>query len=153
MNLAILVGTIVSEVRRVDLQSGGSVTKFRVKTVEVFNIDGEMKERSQTHLIDCWNPYLQKNITPYLREGQLVEIQGSIESRNVAKEGEPARWTTTIVIRTTGNIQVFGGPGSNAATRADAAEGEAPVRVDHSQKAPAPAPELVDDGLDDSVPF
>jgi single-stranded DNA-binding protein len=153
MNRAILVGTIASEVRRVEVSGGSSVTKFRLKTVETLNIDGELRERSQTHLIDCWSPRLQKEITPFLREGQMVGVEGSIESRNVAKQGEPARWTTTIVIRGSGNhITVFGGPGTNMATRADAPESEPEVRVDHSRR-PAPVPAMADDGLGDDVPF
>lgn len=153
MNLALLVGTIVSEVKKTEFANGGSVTRFRVKTVEILNLEGERKEKSQTHLIDVYNPYLQKNVTPYLREGQLVSIKGSIESRNVAQEGEPARWTTFISLRSVGEIAIHGGPGSNIATSAEASDEEPkPVRVDHS--APKkPAPVGADDGLGEDIPF
>jgi single-stranded DNA-binding protein len=148
MNLAILIGTVSSEVRRIDLRDGVSVTKFRVKTVEQYQQDGELKERSQTHLIDVWSPYLQKDVTPMLRQGQLVEIQGAFESRNTAKQGEPAVWTTSIVLRARGVISIYGGPGSNIAVRSDAA---ASPKIDHSERVPPPVNVFDDDSLD--VPF
>lgn len=152
MNLAILMGTVVSEVRKTDLRDGASVTKFRLKTIEQFRIDGETKERSQTHLIDVWNPYLQREVTPYIKEGNLVQLEGSIESRNVAKEGEPARWTTTIVLRNRGHINIIGGPGSNTSVHAEAID--EPLRVDHHARKPEPVMSAAsDDGLGDEIPF
>lgn len=159
MNLAILVGVIASEIKTQQIRDG-SVTRFRLKTVEQYSLDGDVKERSQTHLIDVWNRYLQQNIVPMIRPGQMLEIQGAIESRNMAREGEPARWTTSIVLRNNGIINVLGGPGSNTSVRTDAREDEpqAPAprqsapRVDHSPRKPAPVGAAAD-GLDDDVPF
>lgn len=154
MNLAILVGNISSEIRKIDMPNGGSVTKFRVKTVQQYRQDGELKERSQTHLIDVWSPYLQKEVTPYLKQGQMVEVRGAIESRNIAKQGEQSNWTTSIVLRGDGVISVFGGPGSNTSIYAEA-NGPGSVAVDHSDRRPAPVngPDDGDSGLDDDVPF
>jgi len=154
MNLAILVGNISSEIRKIDMQNGGSVTKFRVKTVQQYRQDGELKERSQTHLIDVWSAYLQKDVTPYLKQGQMVEVRGAIESRNAAKQGDPANWTTSIVLRGDGVINVFGGPGSNTSVYAEAS-GPGSVTVDHSDRRPAPVTGASDGGddLDDDVPF
>lgn len=160
MNLAILVGKIASEIKTTPV-GDASVTRFRVKTVEPYSIDGELKERSQTHLIDVWNRYLQKNILPFLKEGQTVEIQGNIESRNMAKQGETPRWTTSIVLRNVGSINILGGSGSttsvqgNARDEADEGQPAKPhtdgPRVDHSPRKPAPVNST--DGLDDDVPF
>lgn len=156
MNIALLSGVISSEIRRIEMQNGGSVTKFRIKTTDQFRMDGELKERSQTHLIDVWSPYLQRDITPFLKEGQQIEITGSIESRNIAKEGQPASWTTSIVLRANGSINIVGGPKSNTSVHADAAEGAsdrpAKPNVDHRPRQPAPIA-MPDDGLDDDVPF
>lgn len=150
MNLAILVGTISSEIRRIDLQQGGSVTKFRLKTIEVLQIDGEIRERSQTHLIDIWSSYLQEKIVPDLREGQIIEVQGSIESRNVAKSGEPDRWTTTIVIRNKGHITQFAGQSS---IRADASDSERELNIDHRKSKPPEAVTEEENGLPYHAPF
>jgi single-strand DNA-binding protein len=150
MNLAILVGTISSEIRVVQMPKGGSLTKFRMKTVQKYHADGELKESSQTHLIDVWSDFLQKTTTPYLKEGQMIEVQGAIETRNIAKPGEPTRFTTSITLRGTGSINVFGGPGSNMSVHTDAIEPRDPVVDHHPHKAPAVA---TDDGLDDDVPF
>lgn len=162
MNLAILVGKIASEIKTTPV-GDASVTRFRLKTVEPYSIDGELKERSQTHLIDVWNRYLQQNIMPFLKEGQTIEIQGAIESRNMARQGEQPRWTTSIVLRNSGMINILGGSGSTTSVRGDAREGsderaEQPARqqgegprVDHSPRRPAAVSSR--DGLDDDVPF
>jgi single-stranded DNA-binding protein len=151
MNLAILVGTIVSDVVRTELPKG-SVTKFRVKTVEQFTMEGEVKESSQTHLIDVWNTYLQNGIVKTLAKGQMVEVHGSINSRNIARDGEPARWTTTIVIRGLGSINVLGGAKSGMSVAAEAQPEPAEPRVDHSPRKPTPVGPAAD-GLDDDIPF
>lgn len=152
MNLVILIGVMTSAPKKTDFPAGGSVTRFRLKTVQPYTIDGELKERSQTHLIDVYNPYLQKEIMPFLREGQMLEVQGALESRNTAKQGEPPRWTTSVVLRGSGILSIFGGPGSNTSVRAEARDQDAEPRVDHRPRDAAPPPAL-DDGLDDDVPF
>jgi single-stranded DNA-binding protein len=148
MNKAFLFGTISSEIKTFDVREGATVTKFRVKTFSQYDHNGELKERSQTHLIDVWNPYLQKHITPLLKEGSLVQIDGAMESRNAAKQGEPPAWTTSVVLRRDGAITIYGGAASNMAVRLDAAD--AP-KIDHSERTPPPVEEIGDDGLD--VPF
>lgn len=153
MNLAILVGTVTSEARRIDLPRGGTVTKFRLKTIETVRTGGEVRERSQTHLIDVWNPHLQEHITPFLKEGQMVEVQGSIESRNVEKDqSAPARWTTTIVVRHSGTINIYGTPDGQSMNHQDATEdntGETP----DNDRPPQLVPALADHELDDDIPF
>ena len=162
MNLAILVGKIASEIKTTPV-GDASVTRFRLKTVEPYSIDGELKERSQTHLIDVWNRYLQTNIMPFLKEGQTIEIQGAIESRNMARAGEPPRWTTSIVLRNNGQINILGGSGSTTSVQGNARDDDqgtgtparqqnAGPRVDHSPRRPAPVGGS-SDGLDDDVPF
>lgn len=147
MNLAILVGTIVSPIRLIDLPEGRSLTKFHLKTVENLRVDGEIREKSKIHFIDVFNSYLQKEITPYLREGQMVGIQGSMESRKIVKPDGPDRWTTSVVIRTFGNITVYGGPGSQTATSANASEGQSP-----QNESPPPYINL-EDGEYEDVPI
>lgn len=157
MNVAILVGKVASEIKTTPA-GGGTVTRFRLRTVEQYSLDGELKERGQTHLIDIWNRYLQTNIIPMLKQGQTIEIQGSIESRNMAREGETPRWTTSIVVRNNGQVIIMGGTGSSTAVHSQAQEDEggqqerpSGPRVDHSGRRPAPV--SGSDGLDDDVPF
>lgn len=165
MNVAILVGKVASEIKTTPVRDG-TVTRFRLRTVEQYSLDGELKERGQTHLIDIWNRYLQTNIIPMLKQGQTIEIQGSIESRNMAREGESPRWTTAIVVRNNGQLIIMGGTGSNSAVHSQARDDdeggqqEHPngrqersngPRVDHSGRRSAPLGGS--DGLDDDVPF
>jgi hypothetical protein len=160
MNIAILVGKVVSE-PTVQKVRDGTVTRFRLKTVEQYTLDGEIKERPQTHLIDIWNRYLQTNMGPMIRQGQTLHLQGSIQSRNTAREGEPARWTTSIVLGASAQLTIMGGPGSNTAVQMQGQEdrddsgaarnpGTSP-RIDHSNRRTPAATES--DGLDDDVPF
>ncbi|WP_162815012.1 single-stranded DNA-binding protein [Erythrobacter aureus] len=130
MNRAILVGTVVSQPNLIELKNNSSITKFRLQTTDVYHVDGDLRERSQTHLIDVWNAQLQKDVTPGLQKGDFVSIEGAIESRKVTgDDGE--KWVTSIVIRNNGAIQVFA-PGSNVSTRGEA--GDYGVNVDHRRK-------------------
>lgn len=147
MNRAILVGTVVSQPNLIELENS-TITKFRVKTVDVYHVDGEHRERSQTHLIDVWNAQLQKDVTPDLRKGDMVSIEGAIESRKVNGDDGP-KWVTSIVIRNNGAIQVFGGPGSNVATRAQASDHG--VNVDHRRKS-EPEDDYPEDNAQDEQP-
>ncbi len=149
MNLAILVGVIASEIKRTDFKGSGSVTRFRVKTTHQYSLDGETKESSQTHLVNVYNNYLQDKVVPFLKEGQMIGVQGSIESQNFARQGEPANWNTVIAIRASGLINSYSG--SNASVVEHARPDEKP-RVDHSPKKPTPLPDA-DDGFSDEVPF
>ncbi|MAM84582.1 MAG: hypothetical protein CL472_07950 [Acidobacteria bacterium] len=152
MNLAILVGVISSEIRVSQLKYN-RVARFRLKTTEQFNLDGDLKERSQTHLIDVWNDYLIDNVIPLIRQGQMVDIHGTIESRKVSKDGEPDRWTTSIVVRHNGRINVYGGASSNTSVIGMAHENEKPVNVDHRPRTPTPLGDTPSDGLEEDIPI
>ena len=152
MNLAILVGVISSEITTQKLKFN-RVGRFRLRTTEQFNLDGDLKERSQTHLIDVWNDYLIDNVLPLLKQGQMIDVHGSIESRKVSKDGEPDRWTTSIVLRHNGKITTYGGAGSNTSVTARTDEGDRPLNVDHRPRTPTPLQDAPLDGLEDDVPF
>jgi single-stranded DNA-binding protein len=154
MNVAFISGIVDSDVTRTDFPKGGSVTRFRVKTFDTYTVDGEMRESSQVHLIDVYNDYLQNGIVKTLSKGQSVELQGSIQSRNIAQAGQPARWTTTIVLRGSGIINVVGSArsGMSVASSAEERPAAADPRIDHSPRKAAPA-SYPADGLDDDVPF
>lgn len=154
MNLAIISGVIVSDISRTDFPKGGSVSRFRVKTFDTYTVDGEIKESSQTHLIDVYNDYLQNGIVKTLSKGQSVELQGSIQTRNIAAADQPARWTTTIVLRGSGIINVVGSAksGMSVASSAEERPAASEPRIDHSPRKAAPAAYPAD-GLDDDVPF
>lgn len=154
MNVAFISGLIDSDVTRTEFPKGGSVSRFRVKTFDTYTVDGEIKESSQTHLIDVYSDYLQNGIVKTLSKGQSIELQGSIQSRNVAQAGQPARWTTTIVLRGSGIINVVGSAksGMSVASSAEERPAASEPRVDHSPRKQTPAA-YPDDGLDDDVPF
>lgn len=156
MNLAILVGVISSEIR-VDQLKFNRVGRFRLRTTEQFTLDGELKERSQTHLIDVWNEYLIDNVLPLLRQGQMVDVHGAIESRNISKENEPDRWKTSISVRHNGRVTIYGGPNSNTSIMTDAPDkaktDDKPVSVDHRPRKPNPLPDAPSDGLEEDVPY
>ncbi len=156
MNLAILSGVIVSDPTRHDFSNGGSVTRFRLKTQETYAIDGVSKESSQTHLIDIYNKALQDGVVKTLSRGQMIELTGSIRSRNTASEGQPPRWTTAIVIAYQGTLTVPGGSRSGMAVSQSATGDDVPEpRIDHSRgrSDQSGSDGNRDDGLDDDVPF
>ena len=89
---------------------------------------------------------------PILSKIPSVDIHGSIESRNVAKENEPPRWTTSIVLRHNGRINTYGGAGSNTSVVTQARDEDRPVNVDHRPRKPTPLEDIKSDGLEDDIP-
>ena len=149
MNITMIVGTICSAVECRDVRDD-KLTRFRVKTPEALRSDGSMRDRSQTIIVEVWNAYLQKEVTQFLREGQMVAIVGQNQNRKVpAANGKPEYWINTLVLRYGGSITVYAGPGSNNSVHADANDepGNVP-KVDHrpdsERRAPAPVDHLQD---------
>lgn len=139
MNIAILSGVLASEVKTTAFAGGTSVARFRLKTTELISVDGTVRQRSTTHFIDVWSKVLQTTIVPLMKEGDQIELRGSIESRNMAKAGETPRWITTVVVRDNGAL-IVGNAGAGLAVEGDGRDkpAERPGSLALADTAPAP---------------
>ncbi len=137
VNKVILVGHLGADPEMKALPSGMQMAKLRVATSESWTdkASGQKQERTEWHNVIVYDK-LAGICERYLSKGQLVYIEGSIQTRSWDdKESGQKRYMTEIKAR---DMKMLGGRPDGAR----AASGPS-----------APEPPMGGDGDDDSVPF
>ena len=97
VNRVILVGHLGRDPEMRYTSSGTPVTNFSVATNERWNNqNGERQERTEWHKIVTWNK-LAEISNQYLTKGQLVFIEGRIQTREWDDRDGNKRRTTEII--------------------------------------------------------
>ncbi len=97
VNRVILVGHLGGDPEMRYTSSGTPVTNFSLATNERWNNqDGERQERTEWHKIVTWSK-LAEISNQYLTKGQLVFIEGRIQTREWDDKDGNKRRTTEIV--------------------------------------------------------
>ena len=140
VNRVILVGRLGRDPEMRHTTSGTAVTNFSVATNEKWkNQSGEPQERTEWHKVVTWSK-LAEISNQYLTKGQLVFIEGRIQTREWDDRDGNKRQTTEIVAS---DMKMLGGRGD---ARPAAEAGEA---VGVAESGPA-----MDVGVtDDDIPF
>ena len=139
------------EVRR--LNGGDRVVNMRIATSERWkNKDGEKQERTEWHSIVIWNEKLGEIAERFLKKGDLVYLEGQLQTRQYDKDGV-THYATDVV------LQKFGGE-IKLLPKADSGEREGSVQsggrgdtAKTDRRAPAPQKQSSYDDLDDDIPF
>ena len=97
VNKVILVGHIGNKPEGRYTPSGTSTASFSLATNEVW-IDNnkEKKERTEWHNIVVWNK-LADFTTEYLQKGQLIYIEGKLQTRTYRDKDDVQHWKTEVV--------------------------------------------------------
>ena len=97
INKVILIGHIGSKPEGRYTPSGTSTATFSIATNEVW-IDGDKgrQERTEWHNIVAWNKQADF-ATEYLQKGQLVYVEGRLQTRKWTDKDDNPRKTTEIV--------------------------------------------------------
>jgi len=143
VNKVILVGNITRDPEIRSMNSGDKVANFSVATNETWKdkASGEKKERVQFHNVVVWNQNIVKVVESYVKKGDKIYIEGSIETRDYEKDGVK-KYTTEIVLRPfRGEIILLGSKKHSD----DPQTGEYQTE---KEKATKPA-----DEIEDSIPF
>jgi single-strand DNA-binding protein len=138
VNKVILVGHLGGDPEIKALPSGSTMAKLSVATTESWNdkATGQRQERTEWHKVVVMDPKLAQICERYLSKGQLVYIEGSIQTRSWDdKESGQKRYMTEIKAR---EMRMLGGRPDGA--RAGAA-------------GPAASEPPGTDDVDDGVPF
>ena len=97
VNKVILVGHIGNKPEGRYTPSGVSTTSFSLATNESWiNSENEKQERTEWHNIIAWNK-LAEFATEYLQKGQLVYIEGRIQTRTYNDKENIQRRITEII--------------------------------------------------------
>src|SRR5262250_2623420 len=127
VNKVILVGRLGKDPELKYTASGTPFCRFSIATSDVWNdkASGERQERTEWHNIVVWDR-LAEICNQYLTKGQLVFIEGSLQTREWDDQEGNKRKTTEIRAR---DMVMLGGKSGEGATagaprRAAAAPGE-----------------------------
>ena len=125
VNKAILVGHLGADPETRNTPSGAAVANLRLATSEQWTDkqSGEKKERTEWHRVVAWGR-LAEICAQYMRKGQLVYVEGSIETRKWTDSDGNDRYSTEIRAR---DIQMLGGKGEQ---RSSEPRREQPAQAD-----------------------
>lgn len=98
-NKVILIGRLGKDPELRELQSGQKVTSFNLATSESYkDKEGNKVEETEWHTITGWGK-LAEIMNTYLKKGDRVYIEGKIKTKKVEKEGQEAKYYTSITAR------------------------------------------------------
>jgi single-strand DNA-binding protein len=147
VNKAILVGRLGRDPETRYTSGGQAVANFTLATDETFkDRAGERQKRTEWHRVVLWGK-LAEIAQQYLKKGQLVYLEGRIQTRQWEDKRDGQKRTTTEIV---GNVmRMLGSRADGAAAGASAgAGGGAPS---HGRSADADF-DMVGPGPEDSAP-
>ena len=97
VNKVILVGHIGNKPEGRYTPTGTSTASFSLATNESWiDNEKEKQERTEWHNIVAWNK-LADFATEYLQKGQLVYIEGKLQTRNYKDKDDVQHWKTEVI--------------------------------------------------------
>jgi single-strand DNA-binding protein len=112
VNKVILVGQLGRDPETKYTQSGQAVCNFTIATDESYkNRSGDKVDKVEWHRIVIWGK-LAEVAQQYLKKGQLVYLEGKIQTRNYDDRNGAKKQTTEIVVFT---MKMLGGGQNHAA--------------------------------------
>lgn len=163
INKVMIMGNLGADPEVSYMPSGGSVTKIRVATSEVWKDKqtGEKQERTEWHRITLFNR-LAEIAGQYLRKGSRVFVEGSLRTSKWQDPNGNDRYSTDIIASSMQLMDSKGsGAGSSGGAQFDDADmpmedqGQTQTRAPKATgaKAPAKAVTTLDEDFDDDIPF
>jgi len=97
VNKVILVGRLGTDPEVRYTGSGKAVANFSLATDESYkNNDGEKVKKTEWHNIVAWGPAVENFISPYIHKGDLVYIEGKLQTRSWEDKDGNTKYTTEI---------------------------------------------------------
>lgn len=163
INKVMIMGNLGADPEVSYMPSGGSVTKIRVATSEVWKDKqtGEKQERTEWHRITLFNR-LAEIAGQYLRKGSRVFVEGSLRTNKWQDPNGNDRYSTDIIASSM-QLMDSKGSGAGAAGGSQFEDADMPMMEEQAQtkapkaagtKAPAKATATtLDEDFDDDIPF
>lgn len=122
VNKVIIVGRLGRDPDVRTFASGGKIVNLRIATSENWKDKqtGERKERTEWHSVTLHAEHSAKYAEQYASKGDLVYVEGQLETRKWQDQSGADRYTTEVVVRPyTGEFQIMqstgnGQPGSRS---------------------------------------
>ncbi|QAX80330.1 single-stranded DNA-binding protein [Yersinia hibernica] len=109
VNKVILVGFLGQNPEIRYIPNGAAVANFSLATSETWRDkqSGEEKERTEWHRVVMFGK-LAEIAGEYLHKGSQVYIEGQLQTRKWTDNAGVERWTTEIVVKQQGTMQMLG---------------------------------------------
>ncbi|AUH01905.1 single-stranded DNA-binding protein [Prodigiosinella confusarubida] len=109
VNKVILVGFLGQDPEIRYIPNGTAVANFSLATAETWRDKqtGEEKERTEWHRVVMFGK-LAEIVGEYLRKGSQVYIEGQLQTRKWTDNAGVERWTTEIMVKQQGTMQMLG---------------------------------------------
>lgn len=150
MNKAILIGRVGKDPEVKTFQNGGKIVNFSLATSESWRdkTTGEKKEKTEWHNITVQNEGICGVVEKYVSKGDMIAIEGRIQTRKWQDRDGNDRYTTDIVVPMFGgSLTLLGGSGGGGGRRDGADDG------DYGGDDRRGASRTSRPSLDDEVPF
>jgi single-strand DNA-binding protein len=100
LNKVELIGRLGKDPEVKSLSNGSKVANFSVATSETWKDkrSGEKQEKTEWHNIVVWNENTIKFVEDYVHKGDLVRLEGKIQTRKWEDKDGVDRYSTEIVI-------------------------------------------------------
>src|SRR3972149_9543371 len=97
LNKVFLLGNVAIDVEARMTQGGQPVANFRMATNRIFmDKAGQKQQQAEFHTVVCWGR-LAEIAREYLKKGNLVLIEGRVETRPGGGQDGQKRWGTEIM--------------------------------------------------------
>ena len=99
MNKVTLLGRLCGDPELKHTPAGNTVVNFSLATNKTWkNKDGEKQEKAEFHRIVCWQKTAEV-IDQYFSKGDLMLLEGEIQTREWKDKDDNRRWTTEILLQ------------------------------------------------------
>lgn len=100
-NKAIILGRVGKDPEIRTLQNGGKVASFSLATSERWKDKntGEKREKTDWHNIVIWNEGLISVAERFVKKGDMLYVEGKIETRKWQDQSGQDRYSTEIVLK------------------------------------------------------
>jgi len=97
LNKVLLIGHLGSDPESRFMTSGSAVTNFNLATNESWrSADGEIKDKTEWHRIVIFGK-MAETAAEYMKKGQLVYIEGRLQTRSWEDKDKVKRYTTEVL--------------------------------------------------------
>lgn len=105
VNRVTLVGRLGADPERRGNSNGPVV--LRVATSEKWkSSDGERREKTEWHSVTIWKEPTQNFMLEYARKGDMVYVEGQLETQKYEKDGQDHYSTSIVVKPFSGDVQL-----------------------------------------------
>lgn len=116
LNLVVVQGRLGKDPETRFTSGGQAVANFTIATDESYkNNDGEKIKKTEWHNIVAWGKMVESFIQPYLHKGDLILVQGKLQTRSWEAKDGTTKYTTEIVASNVQGVQSAGDGGAQEA--------------------------------------